>query len=157
MLRPVRLLWLGNREDAGASHGGPIPVARRRLEAVTEESVEVTARVVWPSDELPGIIAGWLDRYQPDVVMFEQDAYWYLLPLLPLRVERLLGRLGGSRVRSTWPGIPQAHRLQNGTSTTGTRPIATPQDTNALGSEKRGRSTGLGCGPHGPLRTRDRP
>lgn len=93
------MLWLGNSEDAGASHGGSIPVARRHLEALTGETVEITARVIWPSDALPGIIADWLDRYQPDVVMFKLDAYWYLFPSLPLRVENLAGRLLGKHVR----------------------------------------------------------
>jgi hypothetical protein len=95
----VTVLWLGNSDDAGHATGGSIPIAKQVMEAALHEPVEVVARVIWPTDNLPALISVWMERYQPDVVMFKLDAYWYLHQSLPHRVEQVMGRFGGGRVR----------------------------------------------------------
>ncbi len=96
----MKVLWLGNSDDAGNPTGGSMAIAGQLLEAQIGEPVELIGRMVWPSDDLPGIVDRWMARYEPDVVMFKLDGYWYLHSSLPVRVERLLGKVGGSRVRS---------------------------------------------------------
>jgi hypothetical protein len=96
----MKVLWLGNSDDAGNPTGGSMAIARRLLEQHRGEDVELTARVIWPSDDLPEIIGRWLQRYEPDVVMSKLDGYWYLHNSLPLRIEQALGRWGGTSVRA---------------------------------------------------------
>lgn len=74
-------------------------IAGKLLEAECGEPVELTARVIWPSDDLHEVVGRWVQRYEPDVVMFKLDGYWYLFNSLPVRVEQALGRVGGGRVR----------------------------------------------------------
>ncbi len=66
----------------------------RLLEAATGETVEIIPRVIWPSAQLPDIIDGWMERYSPDIVLFQINGFWYLYASVPLLFERKLGRVG---------------------------------------------------------------
>lgn len=69
-------------------------MAAARFHALTGEAAEFTVRVIWPSPELPEIIDNWVGRYEPDVVQFCVNGYWYIYRSVPLQIERKLGRLG---------------------------------------------------------------
>lgn len=93
----MRLLFLGNSDDLNPD----IPedqrspaITGRLLEASIGQPVEVTARVIWPANDLPDLLDRWLDRYDPDVVFFKVTWFWYGYESVPERVERLLGPVG---------------------------------------------------------------
>lgn len=107
-----RILWLCNSEDVSPE----VPEEKRswRLagalaEAALGEQFEIMPRVVWPDPKLPDIIDGWVTRYEPDLVLFKVNSYWYLYRSVPLRLRRRFGRVGkpvaagGDRIaRSPW-------------------------------------------------------
>jgi hypothetical protein len=95
----VKVLWLTNSDDLGQA--SPVPeeqrsyrLAARRFEERTGEPAEMIPRVIWPSPKLPGLIDEWIERYEPDMVMFRINGYWYLYHSVPLQIERALGRVG---------------------------------------------------------------
>ena len=98
----MKVLWLGNSDDVGLAAdrrgGRSIDVAQRLLEEDTGGPVEITGRVIWPSPGLPDLIGGWVERYEPDVVMFKVNGYWYLYRSVPLRLERAFGRVAGGSI-----------------------------------------------------------
>ncbi|MGE0599267.1 MAG: hypothetical protein AB7J35_07510 [Dehalococcoidia bacterium] len=94
-----RILWLSNSEDLSEA----VPESSRSwslaagiLQAEVEEEVSVVPRAIWPSPELPQIVDRWLRRYEPDIVVFKVNAYWYLYRSVPLRIRRRFGRIGSS-------------------------------------------------------------
>jgi hypothetical protein len=98
---PVRILRLTNSNDMLADlppEQMGAAIAEQVVRERTGEPVETVTRVVWPSSALPGILEGWLDRYQPDVVFLRAPAYWVSYESVPLRLQRRLGPLG------KWPG-----------------------------------------------------
>ncbi len=108
----VRILWLGNSDDLGEY----VPlearahiVAARLLERELGRPVEVVLRAIWPDPELPRIIDGWMERYDPQLVLFKVNAYWYLYRSVPLQIERklpwmgrYLGSAGAAAGRRRW-------------------------------------------------------
>jgi len=92
-----RVLWLSNSEDVSPD----VPEEKRSwrlaagmVQTVTGEEIEVVPRVIWPDPKLPEIIDGWMARYEPDLVLFKVNAYWYLYRSVPLRIRRRFKRLG---------------------------------------------------------------
>ncbi|MGI8926551.1 MAG: hypothetical protein ACR2HN_07880 [Tepidiformaceae bacterium] len=92
----MKVLWLTNSDDLGA---GKLPddlrsyrLAAQRFHELTGEPAEMTARVIWPSPALPDIIDGWIERYEPQMVVFRINGFWYLYRSIPLQLERKLGR-----------------------------------------------------------------
>lgn len=99
----VRLLRLGNSYDTDpnvAPGANKVSVADRILAEGSGEQIETTIRVVWPSPALPGLIDGWLDRYQPDVAILVVSSYWFTYVSVPVRVERSFGPLGKPLARA---------------------------------------------------------
>ncbi|MBI5948488.1 MAG: SGNH/GDSL hydrolase family protein [Chloroflexi bacterium] len=99
----MRILHLGNSNDVNPlvpegerAHD----VAERTITGLTGEAVETIARVIWPAAELPGIVAGWLERYEPDVVFLRMSSYWVTYESVPLRVERRGGIVGRALARA---------------------------------------------------------
>jgi hypothetical protein len=94
----MKVLWLTNSDDMGDSvpeEQRSFRIAARLVEAATGEPVEITPRVIWPSPALPDLIDEWIGRYQPDIVLFKINGFWYLYPSIPLQVERMFGRRVG--------------------------------------------------------------
>jgi hypothetical protein len=58
------------------------------------EPVEVTARPVWPTPDLPKVVDRWMAEIQPELVVFPIGSFWFLYESTPVRVERRLGRPG---------------------------------------------------------------
>lgn len=97
----MKVLWLTNSDDVGDTvpeDQRSFRVAARLVEAATGEPVEVTPRVIWPSAQLPDLIDEWIERYEPDIVVFKINGFWYLYPSIPLQVERMFGRRMGRPV-----------------------------------------------------------
>jgi hypothetical protein len=97
-----RILWLSNSEDVLPE----IPEEKRSWKltaglagAALDEEIEIVPRVVWPDPKLPDIIDGWIERYDPDLVLFKVNAYWYLYKSVPLRLRRKF-KWGGKQLAS---------------------------------------------------------
>lgn len=89
---------LSNSEVIGggmlkAEETWPALVAPKLTEAMGEP-VEVFARQIWPDADLPETIARWIEREDPDVVMYQVNSFWFLYESVPLRIGRWLGPLG---------------------------------------------------------------
>jgi hypothetical protein len=94
----VRVLLLGSSDDTGQWFEGgkkKHEIARERLESDLGEPVEFIVKGIWPTADLPGIVEGWVAKYEPDVIYLNTGSYWFLYRSVPLRVKRLLGRVGG--------------------------------------------------------------
>ena len=93
----MRVLRLGNSEDLShgiEDHERAWFVAGQQLAAAAGEPVDTVVRPIGPSRDLPRLLDGWLDEYQPDVVFLKVTWYWYAYESVPRRIERLLGRAG---------------------------------------------------------------
>jgi len=93
----VKLLFLGNSNDANPDipeeQRSPARTAALLAEAIGEP-VDVTMRNAWADAALPGLVEKWMLRYQPDIVLFKVNWYWYGYESVPAKVERVLGRVG---------------------------------------------------------------
>lgn len=56
--------------------------------------VEVQARNCWPTPRLPGRVAGWVNEFEPDLVVYSVTGFWFLYESTPVRLERKLGLAG---------------------------------------------------------------
>lgn len=94
----MRVLFLGSSNDTGnwvAPTQKKHVMAGNRLETDLGEPVEWVVKGIWPTEDLPQHLAGWVEDSQPDVIYINTGSYWFLYRSVPLRVKRLLGRLGG--------------------------------------------------------------
>ena len=73
----MRVLRLGNSDDVSPG----IPDAERNyhvagaiLAEAAGEPVETIARPIWPTADLPDLVAGWIDEYRPDFVFLSTAA-----------------------------------------------------------------------------------
>ena len=97
ILVAMNILLLGTSSDAGTWFEGGRKrheIAAERLEADFGEPVSVTVKSIWPTEKLPGLVAGWVEEYQPDAIHIRVPAFWFLHRSVPLRAQRLLGRFG---------------------------------------------------------------
>ncbi len=117
----MRVLRLGNSADNDPN----VPddermhvIAGRLFTAETNEPVEHVLRVAWPSPELPGLLDGWLTRYEPDMVVFVVNGFWFNYQSVPLKLERKLGQWvrplttrGRAVAARAWPGESRVFRI----------------------------------------------
>ena len=99
----MRVLLLGNSNDGGEWFEGGRKrheIVRDRLADSYGEPVEVTAKTVWPNEEMARVVEGWIEKYEPDVIYLTLASYWFQYDSVPLRVRRLLRGLG--------PGVAKA-------------------------------------------------
>ncbi len=90
----MRVLRLGNSADSdpAVSEERRIHVvAARVFTAETGLPVDHVLRIAWPSSELPGLMEAWLHRYEPDMVVFVVNGFWFNYQSVPLKLERTLG------------------------------------------------------------------
>lgn len=93
----VKILRMGTSEDAaGRIAEGELSykLVEQALSEALGEPVETIVRRAWPDPRLPGKFEEFLERYEPDLVFFKVPAYWVTYESVPLRMERLLGKLG---------------------------------------------------------------
>lgn len=103
----MKILRLSDSDDIGevreAQRG--FRVVERVLAEATGEPVETLVRVIWPSPALPDLVEGWVDRYQPDLVIFKANGYWYVYRSVPLQIRRRLAVVGGPiGTAAAWAG-----------------------------------------------------
>ena len=92
----MRVLFLANSNELVPNPDGSpsrAELVRRDLDA-DFPGTEVIVKAAWPTEDLPGIVAGWITRYEPDVVYINVAEYWCLYESVPLRVRRIFGRFG---------------------------------------------------------------
>lgn len=95
--RHMHILLLGSSNDDGEWFEGGKKrheIAGELLEAELGEPVEFTIKSIWPNENIARVVEGWVEKYQPDVVYLNASSYWFLYRSVPIRVQRLLGRLG---------------------------------------------------------------
>ena len=93
-------------------------LAAAHFTATTGEPVEREARVAWPNDSLPGLLDRWVERFDPEMVVFVVNVFWFAFESVPLKLERRFGRLarpftnaGRSVAAKPWPGETRGFRL----------------------------------------------
>src|SRR6188768_723166 len=69
-------------------------IASDILAQSTGPPVETVLKRAWPTDSLPGIVDGWLEELQPEIVYMQVSNFWYGHPSVPLWFERRFGRAG---------------------------------------------------------------
>ncbi|MBK6318175.1 MAG: hypothetical protein IPF51_05255 [Dehalococcoidia bacterium] len=109
----MRVLLLGSSNDTGSwvrQTEKKHVLAGERLEAELGEPVEWVVKGVWPTPELPGLVERWVEESQPDLVYVNTGSYWFLYRSVPLRVERLLGRVGGERLGDAGARVAKSKR-----------------------------------------------
>lgn len=143
----MRVLFLGNSSEVY----GEVADAERRtskaaraLEDAFGEPVEMNVRRIWPTPQLPERLESWLNEGQPDIVYLNVIAYWFNYQSVPLKFERMFGRLGrpvraaGIKAsQTTWLGHTRAfhwtrERLQKAI---GGATFFTPQQVTSVVSE----------------------
>jgi|GEM_PF-1161733 len=94
---PMKVLFLGNSNDTGAWVGEEekrhVAIGRMLSEEFAVP-VEVAARNCWPNERVAGYVAKCLDEVQPDLVFLNITTFPFSYESTPLRVKRLLGRVG---------------------------------------------------------------
>ncbi len=97
----MKLLVLGNSNDTGAWVD---PSARRhvqlgeRLASEFGMPVEVVAKSTWPNDRMVPYVERVLDEVEPDMVFLNITTFPFAYESTPLRVKRVLRRVGGEPV-----------------------------------------------------------
>jgi hypothetical protein len=93
----VKILRLTNSSDLhpGVAEELRAPaVAARMIASELGEPIETFQKAAWPTPALAGVVARWLDEYEPDVVFVRLSSFWVAYESTPLRVSRRLGRIG---------------------------------------------------------------
>ena len=97
-IRVVKILWVGNSNDrpSAAVPEGQLrhKLLEPRLAEALGEPVEITSRPLWPTADAAGIMSGWVERFEPDLVYLKANQFWFNHQSVPLRIERMLGPLG---------------------------------------------------------------
>lgn len=91
----MRVLLLGNSNDltkvAGRSRAD---VIRDLMAAEFGEPVEMITRATWPTERMAEMAEGWAAEFEPDVIFLLLGSFWFQHESVPLRLQRVLGRLG---------------------------------------------------------------
>lgn len=97
-IRLVKILWVGNSNDRPSAEvlEGQLrhKLLEPRLAEAIGEPVDITSRPLWPTEDAPRVMSGWLERWEPDIVYLKANQFWFNHESVPLRIERMLGPLG---------------------------------------------------------------
>jgi len=110
----MKLLWLGTSNDIE----GYLPeeqrspaLAAKMLSEATGLPVDVRARAIWPTADLPALVERWMERDTPDMVFLRVVTYWCAYESVPLKLQRMLpwigkplGDLGQKAAGTSWIG-----------------------------------------------------
>lgn len=94
----MRILYLGTSDDRGpvGPDGTHTPTVVEELLAESlGHSVKLIVKEAWPNEKLPGVLEGWMDEHDPDVVVICVNGYWFSYDSVPAKLRRILGRAGG--------------------------------------------------------------
>lgn len=119
--RDMRLLRLGTSGDVDPAipeHERMPAIAASVFTLATGEAVEREARVARPTPELPVLLDRWMQRSDPEMVVFVVNVFWFAFESVPLKLERRFGRFarpftkaGRSAAAKPWPGDTRAFRV----------------------------------------------
>lgn len=92
----MKVLLLGNSNDSGTWMDGKKrhEIVRDILAERYSEPVEVVPKGIWPRAGVDEAVGRWIDKYDPDVIYLTMASYWFMYKSVPLRVKRVMGRLG---------------------------------------------------------------
>ena len=117
-MRILRLGHSGDNYHAVAETDRSYNITARAIEAAIGEPVETTCRVLWPAPSLPDLVESWIDRFEPDIVLFWPNAYWFSyvdLPPPPPKSKRKLVKAAGrlaARAHVKKPLVLRATKLR---------------------------------------------
>jgi hypothetical protein len=93
----MKVLRLGNSNDINVNVPDELKspaVANATLAAACGEPVELVTRLLWPSEQIPGVVEKWLREYEPDLVLVVMNSFWFTYESVPAKLKRLLGPAG---------------------------------------------------------------
>jgi hypothetical protein len=93
----MKVLRLGNSNDTTASVPEELKspaAANAILAAASGEPVDMLTRMMWPSEQIPGLVEKWLREYEPDLVLVIINAFWFTYESVPAKLKRMLGPVG---------------------------------------------------------------
>ncbi len=68
-------------------------------------AIERIVKVAWPNERLPDRVEGWINEFEPDVVLLVVNEYWFNFRSAPASVHRRFGPLGRpAAAAATWAG-----------------------------------------------------
>ena len=109
----MKVLILGNSNDTGAW----VKQEEKRHIAIGEQlaaefggPVEVIAKNAWPNERMLSFVTRWLEETQPDLVFLNVTAYPFCYESTPLKVRRILKRVGGEAAGDAGMRIAQSKR-----------------------------------------------
>jgi hypothetical protein len=97
----MKLLVLGNSNDTGSwVDEGDRRTARlgKQLAEEFDIPVEVVVKNCWPNDRMAGYVSGEQDEVEPDMVFLNITTFPFAYESTPMRVKRILRRVGGEPV-----------------------------------------------------------
>ena len=93
----MKILLLGNSQDLGDWFEGGKKrheIVQERLAREFAEPVEIVVKTFWPNDRMPALLECWIAESAPDMVYINVTAFPFAYESLPLRLKRVLGRVG---------------------------------------------------------------
>jgi len=81
--------------DGKIPRGDLFPIAMQApLSKAVGEPVEIVARECWPNEKLPDVIDGWMTRFDPELVCFRVNSFWFTYYSAPAQLQKRFGRPG---------------------------------------------------------------
>lgn len=93
----MKLLFLGNSSDTGAwidESSRRVSIMHERLKADLAVDAEILAKNCWPNERMVSLVQRWMDEFEPDFVFLNIAAYSFTYESSPLKVRRILGKMG---------------------------------------------------------------
>lgn len=122
----MRILFLASSNDTGnwvAPTQKKHAIAGERLAAELGEPVEWVVKGIWPTPDLPGLVERWAAESEPDLIYVNTGSYWFLYRSVPLRVKRLLRRVGGESVGEAGAKVARSRKWAHNAAFRTTRRI----------------------------------
>lgn len=108
MITILRLTHSADFDEAVSAAQRGTAIAERAFTEATGLEATTIAKNAWPGPELPDILGGWVDRYQPDIVFLGVNTYWFCYESVPVKLERKV-KFGGRQMASI--GLAAAPRF----------------------------------------------
>ena len=121
MVTILRLTHSADFDEAIPEEHRGTAVSQRRFSEVTGLEATTIAKNAWPGPELPAVLGGWLERYQPDIVFLGVNPIWFTYESVPVKLERKV-KFGGHQMASV--GLGSASRFAAFRWTEGSMPFA---------------------------------
>ena len=93
-MRLLRLTSSDERQDHLPFEERAGTVGAKRLADRLGEPIDFEARVLWPTERMPEMVAKWVTEYGPDFVLVRIPSYWVTYESVPLKLRRRFGKAG---------------------------------------------------------------